>query len=375
MVDEARHDPGAVPGSQAPVAPRTDRGRNIALAVVLLSAGLAVAVVASPLWVGLMLGTVMAFSAQPLFRWLVGARLGRRLSAVVTTLIGALLLLLLTAVSIYVVVDELVAMSKTAELDVRSASSDWPRMALARVSRSFGLDEAALGDALEGALGDATSALAESAATVLKGISEAILSFVIALWTMYYVLVNWPRLAARLERMLPLDPRHTRALIIEFRDVGRSAFVGTVATALIQGLIAGAGYALAGLPHALALGVLTGIASFLPLLGTAFVFVPAAVYDIATGNAGRGVFVLVWSLALVVGFSDYVVRPRLVGTRNVTDPLLMLVALLGGLEVFGISGLIVGPMAMSLFLAVAHIYEAEVATTAAGTALEEYKRL
>ena len=160
---------------------------------------------------------------------------------------------------------------------------------------------------------------------------------------------------------MPLDPRHTRALWLELRALGRSVLVGTVATAILQGLSAGVGVAIGGAPQAATWGLLTAFASsFVPILGTALIWAPMTVYLAMEGHVAGAIFVGAWGFFVVTGFADYVIRPRVVGSkmRNV-NPLLMLVAFLGGIEVFGLVGIVVGPIVMALFLAVLRIYERE----------------
>ncbi len=198
-----------------------------------------------------------------------------------------------------------------------------------------------------------------AAALVLQATTGGMLGLLIALITELYVLAEWPQLALRLEAVLPLDPAHTRALMIEFRDVSRSALVGTLATALIQGMLAATGYAIAGVATPLTWGLLTAISSLLPVVGTFLVWVPIAGYAIWSGRLGAGVFILLWGLLIVSITTDYVIRPRLVGKKGHGHPLLMMVSLIGGIEVMGLAGLIVAPILMSLFLAVLKIYERE----------------
>src|SRR5439155_14325181 len=155
-------------------------------------------------------------------------------------------------------------------------------------------------------------------------------------------------------------PRHTRALVLEFRDVGRSALIGTMTTALIQGVVAAIGFALGGLQHAILWGLLTSVASFLPLVGTAIIWIPVSLHYLTTGHYALAVFEAAWGLFLVVGIGEYVVRPWLVGQRGKGQPLLMLVAAIGGIQMFGLAGIVVGPVLMSLFLAILRIYEREV---------------
>jgi predicted PurR-regulated permease PerM len=177
------------------------------------------------------------------------------------------------------------------------------------------------------------------------------------------VLLEWPRIPVHLERVLPLDPRHTRALVLEFRDVGRAAVIGTIGAAFVQGVLAGAGYAMIGVPRYLTWGIITALASFLPVVGTMLIWTPIGLYMLLIGRPFAGMFLLGWGMFMVVGLVDYVVRPRLVRGHGSTNPLLMLVALLGGIEVFGLAGVLVGPVIMSLFLAILRIYERDTASS------------
>lgn len=346
----------------APVQEATRRGRIHALGIVLLLSFLAVARIAAPLWVGIAFGTFMAFTAQGLYRRL-SARLGHRreLAAILTTVFSGIAslavlagLVWLLSKEIYEVIDLLQARLRTGSL--AAIIGDVPAHWLERA----GVNRDALLHQAQQELAAASNWVATAAGVILSTTATTVLGVVIGLMTMYYVLVEWPRLPVRLERVLPLDPRHTRALIIEFRDVGRSALIGTVLTAFVQGLTAGVGYAICGVPRAITWGVVTALASLIPAVGTALVWIPIGLYLAFTGHSGLAAVELIWGMVVVVGVSDYVIRPRLVGGHGQGHPLLMLIALLGGIEVFGLAGLIVGPVIMSLFVAILRIYEREV---------------
>ena len=369
--------------ASAPVAPATKRGRRIALAILLLIAFVAVAWMAAPLSVGLVLGTVMAFTAQPLYRKLAAFFGDRRsFAAAMTTIIGGVVTAAGGAAVLYIIGNELSVLSSwlTENLppEVQPVADGSPEHAAqlaaqavraeaalkhmigepgVEFAKTLGLNPVDVVAKIREGLDAASKHATEVAGTVVSTTTSALLSLVIAAFTMYYVLIEWPRLAVRLEHLLPLDPRHTRALMLEFRDVGRSAFIGTIATAVVQGLLAGIGFAIAQVPQPVTWGVVTAIASFLPVVGTSLVWVPMGGYLVMQGHVWWAVFVWAWGALIVMAVSDYVIRPRLVGSKGHGHPLLMLIALLGGIEVFGLAGLIAGPVLMSLFLAIVRIYE------------------
>jgi len=344
-----------------PVAAQIRRERRIALTVVLLASFATVAWIASPLWVGIALGTVMAFTAQPVYRKLCARfRERRHLAAALVTVLGGALVTVAGIVAIYVITDELIQLTTLFQKKMASGSLvDLVGEKGAKIVDRLGIRRSELMGRIHHELSTATTYATSAVAVILQTTTSAILGLVIALMTMYYVLLEWPSIAVRLERVLPLDPRHTRALILEFRDVGRSSFIGALATAIVQGLLGGVGYAIVGVSNSVTLGILTAIASFLPLVGTALVWAGVAIYLAVTGQLLAGLFVAAWGLLVVMTLADYVIRPRLVGGKDHGHPLLMLFALLGGIEVFGLVGLIVAPILMSLFLAVLRIYERE----------------
>ncbi len=348
--------------SMAPVPEKTARFRRNALSVVVVLSFLTVAWIASPIWVGIALGTVMAFTAQPVYRWL-AVRIGdrRAIAAAITTVLSGIASAIALSVIIYILVHELFSLVALLQQKLGSDSlSEIVGERGASFLGKVGIDKNDAMGRIRHEISAASEYAARAAGTLVAATTSAMLGLVVALMTMYYVLLEWPNLALRLERVLPLDPHHTRALVLEFRDVGRSSFVGTVATALVQGVLGGVGYALAGLSSSVTLGLLTAIASFVPLVGTSLVWVGVAVYLLFQGQALPAVLVLAWGFFIVMGLSDYFIRPRLVGGGDHGHPLLMLVSLLGGIEVFGLAGVLAGPIVMSLFLAALRIYEREV---------------
>jgi predicted PurR-regulated permease PerM len=176
----------------------------------------------------------------------------------------------------------------------------------------------------------------------------------------YFVLRHWTQVVQRAERMLPFDARHTHALLNQFRTVGRQVLLGTVVTGLLQGFLAAIGYWITGVQAPAFFGALTAIASLIPGVGTVLVWSAVGGVLLITGHVGAGLAELIYG-ALIVGIvSDYVIRPRLVGSEKGVPAILMFVALFGGVEAFGVIGLILGPVIATLSLAVLKTYAREV---------------
>lgn len=337
--------------------------RRRALVGVLVTSFAAAAWVAHPLWVAILLGVVMAVSAHHPYEALL-RRWGdkrRTWAAAVVTMASGVMLAVVGSLVLLTLTNEL--MKLVAHLDAHGSSGSLAGLIGDRGAHALGelgIDTERLYTWLRSELEAAASYMATLAALVVRTASYAILALVVALMTMYYVLLEGAGLARRIERIAPLEPRHTRALIVEAREVGRDAFLGTLATSAIQGVLAGIGYAALGVPQPVTWAVATALASFLPVIGTLIVWVPLSGYLLMDGHPVRAVLLAAYGVLIVTSLADYVIRPRIVGARGHGHPLLTLIALLGGIEVFGLAGLIIAPIVMSVFVAAFRLYEREV---------------
>ena len=314
---------------------------------------------AHPFATGLLLGALMGFTLQPvhdrLARWS-----GRPTLASVAIVVGAGLVIVGGVVAfVSVFVTQAVALTTVVREELRpgGALAAWVSTVTGWLGY-FGLSPDALVERLRAAAGDIASGSAAFAGTVASVTVGSLLGLFFALLTMHVILRHWARIIATLTEVSPLRREDTRALLEEFRTVGRITLSGTVLTGLAQGILAGIGFWMTGVPQPLFLGIVTAIASLVPAVGTLLVWVPAGLYLLAIGAPGRAVAELAWGALVVVGFSDYVIRPRLVGDEGM-PAILTFLALFGGLEALGLPGLIAGPVLMALAVAVLRLYARE----------------
>lgn len=344
----------------APYVAKTKRWSLVA--VVVVSFALA-AWVAAPLWVAVLLGVIMATSTHQIFMRLV-RRFGERRApwvAALLTLLSGLFVAVAGAVVLFTLTNELMkVVDHVSRHGQQGSLSGLVGERGARAIAEMGVDTERLYAWARKELEAAASYAAGAAALVVRTTSYGLLGLVVSLTTMYYVLLEGPKVARRIERIAPLEPRHTRALLREAREVGRTAFIGTIATAIVQGVLAGIGYATLGVPQPVTWAVVTALASFLPVIGTAIVWVPVSGYILMDGHPVRALLLVIYGVFIITSLADYVIRPRIVGSHGHGHPLLTLIALLGGIEVFGLAGLIVAPIVMSVFVAAFRLYEREV---------------
>jgi predicted PurR-regulated permease PerM len=335
------------------------RGERRALGWAALAAVAAIAWIVMPVGVGILLGTLLAFALQPVFERL-KPRIGVRWAAL-TVVIATILTLAGTIGGL-----AWLLVSKGTLLTqgwIASLGPGGPGGAVittvGRLTSRLGVPSADLA-ARARALAESTAAGAATIAEVIvAATASSALALLFAMLSMHFILRNWQAVALGLQEAFPLRPDYTAGLLAEFRSVGRSTLLGTIGTGVAQGLLATFGFWIAGVPEPLFFGAATAVASLVPGIGSTLVWLPAGIVLVLVGHPVRGALELVWGAVVVGVISDYVIRPRLVGGGGHLPSLLTFAALLGGVQVFGLKGLIVGPVLMSLAIAVLRLYALE----------------
>jgi predicted PurR-regulated permease PerM len=312
-----------------------------------------------PIGLGILIGTLLAFITQSACKRLTG-RIGARW-AVLTTVIASGLAVAVTLGGL-----GWLLVSRGTALGTRLVAAVGPLgfvdsvvTRAGDITARFGVSPDQLREHVRGLAGDAASSAERIAAVIASTTASALLGLLFAMLAMHYILRNGERITQRLADVVPLRPAYTVALIAEFRRVGRATLLGSVVTAIVQGGFATIGFWIAGLPEPVFFGVATAFASFVPVVGVMLVIVPTSIGLAVSGHVGAAIVALAWGLVFVVGVSDYVIRPRLVRGEEKVPSIVTLAALLGGVEVLGLQGLLLGPVLMALAFAVLQLYAAE----------------
>jgi predicted PurR-regulated permease PerM len=326
-----------------------------------LAAVAALVALAAPVSSGLFLGTLLAFSLLGSYERL-STRFRRPNLVAVLLASGSGLAMLggLFGMVYFVVIRGAAAAQQLAEGRDPGGTLRKLTQHLEQLTKSLPFGPIDLTSRVQSFAAEAASWLAQYFGVVAGATLGGALTLFFTVMTTFFVLRHWPELLSRAERMLPLHPKHTRVVMWEFQKVGKEVFIGTMLTGLAQGLLAGVGYGIAGASEVALLAMLTAICSLVPAVGTLLVWVPVGVGLLVTGHPGAGVFELLWGSLVVVGLSDYVIRPTLVGGHGHVPTLLTFISLFGGVEVFGLLGLIIGPVIASVALALLRTYDREI---------------
>lgn len=193
--------------------------------------------------------------------------------------------------------------------------------------------------------------MAEGVSAGLAGTMKGALMLFVMLSAMFAFLVDGPEILEAVLRYTPLSETDKTRMLNTYVSVGRATIKGTLIVGVVQGGLAGAAFWLAGIEGVAFWFVLMAVLSVLPGIGTALIWVPAVIYLYMKGQPGAALGVALWC-ALVVGTIDNVLRPILVGKETQMPDLMVMVTTLGGLAVFGFSGILLGPIIGALFMTV-----------------------
>jgi predicted PurR-regulated permease PerM len=204
-------------------------------------------------------------------------------------------------------------------------------------------------------VGTVSTFLINSLSSFTRMTFDAIFSSIIMLYAMFYFLTMGDLLLRKILFFLPLDDVNEQRLLHRFTSVARATIKGTVIIGIMQGSICGLAFAFAGIEGPVFWGSLMAVLSIVPAFGTAIIWFPALVILALTGNF-VGVVVLAVMCGAVAGNLDNLVRPRLVGKDTEMHDLFVLFGTLGGLSMFGLQGIILGPIVAALFITIWEIY-------------------
>ena len=342
---------------------RPGRLDNRSLLLLLLAISLAFGWILLPFYGAIMWGAIIALLFAPWYRCLLRWFRGRSTLAALLTLLAALLIvvlplgLLITSVvreasQVYALIQSGAWKPSSYLYEVYLTLPDWVVAWLKR----FGLaDLDALQRRLDMLLAQGSQLIAANALSIGQNTLHVAASLFITLYLAFFLIRDGEETMQVVRQAIPLPPRHQQELIGKFNTVIRATVKGSLLVAVIQGVLGGLAFWFLEVGEALLWGVLMAFLSLLPALGSALVWLPVAIYFLMTGALWQGISLIIFG-ALVIGLVDNVLRPMLVGRDTRLPDYVVMIATLGGIAVFGINGLVLGPVIAAMFIAVWHIH-------------------
>lgn len=204
-------------------------------------------------------------------------------------------------------------------------------------------------------VGNASTFLIDSFSSMTKMTVNAVLMSFIMLYTMFYFLIDGHKLLDKILYYLPLEDREEQLLLQRFTSVAKATIKGTLIIGILQGTLCGIGFSLAGIQSPVFWGTLMAVLSIIPSVGTAIIWLPALIILLLLRDI-TGAVILGVVCGLIAGNADNIIRPRLVGNDTKMHDLFVLFGTLGGISMFGIIGIMVGPILAALFVTIWEIY-------------------
>jgi predicted PurR-regulated permease PerM len=197
----------------------------------------------------------------------------------------------------------------------------------------------------------ASAFLAAKGGDVALSFLDAVLTFVLTLFLLFFFLVDGESMAEAISDLLPIEDAERHRIVQSLGGMMESIFKGSLVCAFVQGASGGIAWAIAGFPSVVLAGVAMGILSLLPIGGTAIVWLPGLIALFVQGRTGMAIFFLLWNVTVTSTFADNVLRPLLIGRKDTElSTLMVFLGVFGGLPAFGLVGVFIGPMALAVGL-------------------------
>jgi len=201
----------------------------------------------------------------------------------------------------------------------------------------------------------ATSSIVSSASNIIFNLPTILLKLVVVLFVFFFGMRDAKILTGYVSSLSPFSKKTEKEVSKKFNDITSSVIKGYLILGLLQGLLTGIGLIIFGVPGSLILTVVAIFAAIIPILGSWAVWLPASIYLLATGKEAYGIILFLYG-ALFVSWIDNILRPYIVSRKAKLSSGIVLVGMIGGLIVFGILGLIIGPLILAYLLLILDAY-------------------
>ncbi len=311
-----------------------------------------------PYLLSLFLGSTLAMLTYPVYQWFRARKLGPRLAAsAVTVLLLSLVIAPLTGFSVLAIKQGISIGQNMAELKEFSPKALTVALSRWQVVRTVVGDPKQVNAQIKSAIQAAGQFTSAAVLELGKNLPELLLQLLLAMIAFFFFLLNGEEFVAWLLGLGVFDRNVQEKLVKSFRDTTISSVLAGLAAAAAQAALIVAGFLAIGVPGAFLAGGLTFIFAWIPMMGTAPASLAGMVYLYATQGSPLQVALMI-TMALAAGVIDNLVRPLVLKGRDDMHPLVGLIAIIGGLQLFGIQGVLIGPILAAMLLSLLRIWPA-----------------
>jgi len=311
-------------------------------------------------------GLVLAILFEPMYRWLLVKTKHKPTTAALITLLSIVVMVIIPvgmiAASLAKQAVGVYNMIGTGHIDFgmyfRQIINALPQWVVSLLERFDITSLATLQTKLQAAASQISQTAAKQVINIGRNTFDFLVGMTVMLYLLFFLLRDGKALAARIRQAVPLSRKFKQRLFNNFTTVIRATVKGNVLVAIAQGALGGLAFWALGVQAPMLWAVVMAFLSLLPAVGAAIVWAPVAVYFLVTGSIWQGVALIAFGV-LVIGLVDNVLRPVLVGKDTKMPDYVVLISTLGGMELFGLTGFVIGPVIAALFIACWDLFATE----------------
>jgi len=325
--------------------------KDIITAVLIVGLFILAVLIIRPVILSIIFGFLLAYIFYPIYKWSLKKIKNENLSA----LLMCILLLLIILIPIILILSSLVSQAVNVYLALQNTDLAGSfRESLPTFIASSEISEG-LANSLDALIPKIISYFISKFSGFVLNIPIIMLQVFVVIFVFFFGLRDGKKGVAYVRSLSPFKKEIAEKFFIQFKDITNSVLLGQIVIGILQGITAGIGYFIFGVPYALFFTLLTMLVGIIPLIGPWLVWVPIDIYLFLSGRVGVGFGLLIYGL-IVISWLDTIIRPLIVSRRTEINSAIVIVGMIGGLFVFGVLGLIIGPLILGYVLLVIELY-------------------
>lgn len=324
--------------------------KKITISIILLVLIVLAFFLVKPILLSIIMGILLAFIFSPVYDWLYKRIKSKNLSSLIICILLLLLIILPLWFLTPVIVEQSVKVYISAQqIDfVTPLKNLFPNLF---VSEQFSSE---IGSVLYSFVTKVTNSLTNSFANLILNFATIFLQMLVVFFILFFILRDKEELIRYIQSLLPFSKEVEKKLFTSSRNITVSVLYGQVVIGIVQGIVAGIGFFLFKVPNALLLTIFAALAGIFPIIGTALIWIPVAIYLLIAGNTFGAIGVILFGL--VSSMIENLIKPIFVSKRTNMNTSLILIGMIGGLFLFGILGIVLGPLILAYLLIVLELY-------------------
>ncbi len=309
--------------------------------------------VIKPIIFPIIYGLLLAYILYPIYKYFLTKLKNKNLSAVLICIGLFVILLILFSLILGTIFNQLINFYLSLqEIDTISViKASLPGIISPEISTN-------IANSIETSLSSLLAKTTNYIGDFILNLPTLLLQILVVFLILFFALRDGEEAFDYFKSLSPLQKETQAKFFKHFKGITESVLIGQIVIGVIQGLIAGIGYFIFGVPNALLLTALTVIIGIIPIIGPWFVWIPVDIYLFVSGRPGAGIGLFIYGLILI-NWVDTIIRPMIVSRKTQINPAIVLIGMIGGIFVFGLIGLIIGPLILAYVLLVLELYRKE----------------